>query len=416
MTTTTYPWKKQDKFARVNEDYEQGLGGLTPCAKLLHRWLVRMAKPLALFEINLLNFQNNSQNYRGNKKGGFCFRWIKQAFDQLVEIGLVLVEHRYNKQEFKIKVRRPNDAYFSSPVTFPELICPSEHEVIKQYIEELSNTNDLINYNTDLINKAEALKKVYSENENFSSENENESSKNGNKNSQKEGSNDANSYSYHRYIKITTDTEDPPSNHPVVVSSNNSFNNNEIKTATPDNSNQAEPVNTNVPSRSQMKKLKNTLDEINKPSVKVKTPEIPDDFIKECQDTKIYLHPQLIKKMREFTMRVLKNALAVVKEQMNANREVRNPTGLFVQAMTNEWKPSTIKQDSEMRYGIEFHNWYQKAVEAGVVEDLPIKYLSVMGNTPMVRIPKPEGSYPPYETMKWTEARNLFGDFDDCNT
>lgn len=391
MTAINYSKKYQDKFARVNEEYEKGLKGLTPCAKLLHRWLVRLAKPFTLFEINLIDFQKSSQNYRADNKGGFCFSWIKKAFRELVEQCLVFVEHKYNKKEFKIRVRRPNDSFFSSPV---EINIPFQSE---------NPTTTTDSNSTPLNDYSETPNEVHKKNENFSSQNQNINSENQNKTSQKMPSNNENSSPSSRYNQRTTDT--PPSNRPVVVPQDSSCNS---KTEIDNQQEKEESQTSKEAQNDNSVDHKNT----NKTSAKVKLDSIPHDFLLECKTANIRIHPKLIEKMCCFTMGILKNALAVVKEQISSGREVRNPTGMFVVAMENEWKPNVIKRNPEMMYGIEFQQWYKKAVHAGLVEDLPVRHLSAIRNIPLVRIPKPQGSIPPYQLMLWTEARDKFGHFD----
>ena len=85
-------------FARITEQHDRLALELTPCAGHLYRWLLRAVPAGKPQEVMLDEFQ---------VWAGYSLKWVKTAFGQLVEYGLVEVVRRYSGQIYKLIAWHP---------------------------------------------------------------------------------------------------------------------------------------------------------------------------------------------------------------------------------------------------------------------------------------------------------------------
>ena len=133
----------------------------------------------------------------------------------------------------------------------------------------------------------------------------------------------------------------------------------------------------------------------------------------EVEAEGVKLHPKLLAFLLAADIRVLKNAVATMKEAKRAQK-VRNPSGFLVKAVEEKWEPAgsgEVPHPQMLRFPPEFLDWYAKVpkTEDGVL-DLPVKHLPVnRHNEPQVRIGRPDPfTRAPYTLMPWREAAAEF--------
>ncbi|MBW4473963.1 MAG: hypothetical protein KME45_26855 [Stenomitos rutilans HA7619-LM2] len=85
-------------FARITEQHDQLALELTPCAGHLYRWLLRAVPAGKSQEVILDEFQTWA---------GYSLKWVKIAFGQLVDYGLVEVVRRYSGRIYKLIAWHP---------------------------------------------------------------------------------------------------------------------------------------------------------------------------------------------------------------------------------------------------------------------------------------------------------------------
>lgn len=78
-----------------------------PAAQFLYRWLVRKNKTGTVIEIDLDEFNEWVAEVRGRP---YDWKWAKKAFTLLHEQGFIDVVHKYNRHEYKIQVLTEGDS------------------------------------------------------------------------------------------------------------------------------------------------------------------------------------------------------------------------------------------------------------------------------------------------------------------
>jgi hypothetical protein len=137
-------------------------------------------------------------------------------------------------------------------------------------------------------------------------------------------------------------------------------------------------------------------------------------LLQRCEDYGVTVNSTVRKLVVSNSVEVVVDALETLR-QHKRNGRVNNPAGFLVKAIQERWRPAdvstqTVATSSPSPHQQEFLDWYGRAISAGVVEDLPVRYLSVCNQEPMVRVKRPLGNAP-YTAMRWTEARDEFGNF-----
>ncbi len=116
-------------------------------------------------------------------------------------------------------------------------------------------------------------------------------------------------------------------------------------------------------------------------------------------------------------MAVIENALEALSQRQQVET-INNPAGFLVKAIKQQWKPTHSAQNNRQPFEFnrsvftdEFLAWYERAIAAGVVQDVPLNWLPLYQNyEPMVRVNQPSPLGAPYTAMRWREAVVQFGD------
>ena len=88
------------------------------------------------------------------------------------------------------------------------------------------------------------------------------------------------------------------------------------------------------------------------------------EILTEVEQAGIHLHPKLKKLVLGAAIERVRNAIAVVKERQAKGR-VKNPSGLFVEAVKRGWTPS---KNSDRSAPSGFSEWYTQAKSQGLVQ------------------------------------------------
>lgn len=136
-------------------------------------------------------------------------------------------------------------------------------------------------------------------------------------------------------------------------------------------------------------------------------------LFQKCEDYGVTVNPTVRKQIFAHPVEVVSDALEALRERKREGL-ISNPAGFLVKAIQERWRPSGTNHHAGSPPAAiteEFLTWYARAIAAGVVEDLPVEWLSTyMNREPMVRVKRSLGSAP-YTLMRWTEARETLGDF-----
>ncbi|MEM9808712.1 MAG: DUF6262 family protein [Cyanobacteria bacterium P01_D01_bin.56] len=99
-------------------------------------------------------------------------------------------------------------------------------------------------------------------------------------------------------------------------------------------------------------------------------------------------------------------ALEALKEA-SQSKNIKRPGGWLKSAIEGKWvQNESIRDTKETQYSEDFMNWYQKAVAAKFVLDIPAKHLSLDSHgEPKVKVNRPDVFGAPYTDMPWQEAR-----------
>ncbi|ANV88988.1 hypothetical protein [Picosynechococcus sp. PCC 7117] len=93
-------------FAMITADSDCLLNQVSRCAATLYNWLLRKRPAGTTFEVDLDTFRHWTGKFR---KKPYCFKWIRQAVTELVNIGLVNIQRQYNSKIYKLAAYRPGN-------------------------------------------------------------------------------------------------------------------------------------------------------------------------------------------------------------------------------------------------------------------------------------------------------------------
>lgn len=123
----------------------------------------------------------------------------------------------------------------------------------------------------------------------------------------------------------------------------------------------------------------------------------------------IRLNVQLSALVQNFTLENIKNAIAYY-QQTKENKErsgktIKRPAGWLTDCLKHNW--CNTKPQAQTKTETEFSNWYKNAIASGIVEDLPISWLTKDRNHDfLVRQRKPGLYGAPYTLISWRELQN----------
>ncbi len=338
--------------------------GFTPVAKKIYSAIARICRPGKEFNINLTEIQSLVCKSRSSKKKNYSLRHIRRGLQELISVGVIDVVGQWFNGLFRLVAYHPD----RNPTCSILAKKGTEKANSEPKMSNLggSNTHDSVTSSIDL---AQA-------------------------------------------------TDTPPTNHPVVESKNS-------------------PEKTTSANQNVREKIFPILERLT--GVSESNPELPDEeknspgvvaqssyevqhnekvlhmspeqsaLLDEVEAEGVKLHPKLVTFLLAADIRVLKNAVATMKEAKRAGK-VRNPSGFLVKAVEDKWSPAgsgEAHHSQRLRFPPEFLDWYAKVpkTSSGVL-DLPVKHLPVnRHNEPQVKIGRRDRfTRAPYTLMPWREA------------
>lgn len=339
-------------FARITAQHDALAFGLTPCARLLYRFLLR-ARPAG----NALEFwiKDFNEFVASHRKRPFCKRWIKAAIAQLEQIGLVKIITRYSHRCLKLVAYHPGQCDHIDGTEPPPLAVQTE-----------------IHYPNQTVNKNSTL---------------------GQKNSTKTTSNP--------YSAVPTYRDNLENNKPVVVEkyictepkkARESGKTLECLEVICDQQKVNQPVSVNPISQGE--------ENYSAPPGTLE-PQNNNELVNKAEDLGVRLTPYLIRLIVQSSAEVVKNALDALSESRREGK-AKNPSGYLVQAIKQGWRPKQPKNPLES-FPDGFLVAYGRLIDQGILEDLPPRFLPRDRHCePMVRV-KIVGGSRPYELRPWRE-------------
>ena len=94
-------------FARITADHDALAFAVSPCARLLYRFLLRLRPAGQAIEFEIEDFNQFAGNFR---RRPFSEKWIKAAIAQLESIGLVQVLKQFNAHCLKLIALHPESS------------------------------------------------------------------------------------------------------------------------------------------------------------------------------------------------------------------------------------------------------------------------------------------------------------------
>ncbi len=340
-------------FARITAQHDALAFGLTPCARLLYRFLLRARPAGNALEFWIKDFNEFVSQHR---KRPFCKRWIKAAIAQLEKIGLVKIITRYSHRCLKLVAYHPGQ--------YDDLDNPDPPTLSVQ---------TQIHYPSESVNKNSTL---------------------GKKNSTKTTSNP--------HSTVPTYRENLENYKPVVVERY-------ICTETEgaeENSQSLEclEIVCDQPKVSQTvsaNPISQGKENYSAPPLETLELQSNNELVNKAEDLGVRLTPYLIRLIVQSSAEVVKNALDALSESRRDGK-ANNPSGYLVQAIKQGWRPKQVKHPSES-FPDGFLVAYGRLIDQGIVEDLPPRYLPRdRHHEPMVRVKTP-GGLRPYELRPWRE-------------
>ncbi|MGQ4650697.1 hypothetical protein [Lyngbya aestuarii] len=336
-------------FARITELHDEQLWLTNPCARMIYRWLLRRCPAGKEQEFELKDFQDWSE-FNRRRPRPYCLPWIWQGLNELVQIGLLSITKRYSRRCVKLVAYHPdayqekqNKTFKNKNKTFEKLSKSFKKETPKPY----------------------SIRHSYREN------------------------------------REQTDTNKKKTHptHPVVVKKSE-CNQEEEDTSKIKKLGESAKTNEKTIKGNDYSNKENIL---NLSGVDNYSQEA-QGILKEAKGTGIHLHPKLEQFILQSTLDVVKDAIAVVNEA-KARGSLKNPAGLLIEAIKNQWKPSAVvEQDLSDNYLPVFLKWYEEAIASGLVEDMPVSYLSKDHHGDfLVRLRKPGAFGAPYTLVPWRE-------------
>jgi hypothetical protein len=121
----------------------------------------------------------------------------------------------------------------------------------------------------------------------------------------------------------------------------------------------------------------------------------------------IRLNAQLEALVRDFTLVEVKQAIAYYlqtkRTKESKGQKIDRPAGWLTDCLRQRWW-QTVQEPEKTRAQEEFEAWYAKAIASGIVEDVPVNYLSKDHyGQPLVRVPKPGLFGVPYTLVPWRD-------------
>lgn len=124
----------------------------------------------------------------------------------------------------------------------------------------------------------------------------------------------------------------------------------------------------------------------------------------------IRLNVQLSALVQNFTLENVKNAIAYYQQTLinkeRIGKTIKRPAGWLTDCLKHNWYTTKPTAQTKTETETEFSNWYKKAIASGIVEDLPISWLTTDSHHDyLVRQRKPGLYGAPYTLISWRELQ-----------
>jgi hypothetical protein len=361
-------------FARITADHDALAFAVSPCARLLYRFLLRLRPAGQAIEFELDDFNQFAGNFR---RRPFSEKWIKAAIAQLESIGLVQVLKQFNARCLKLIALHPESSIENKTSQDQNKTSFFEKKTSEK---QPSNAYSLVSIHREYRENNEqpvvVLKNI----------------------------ND---------VKKSTDAELLAlTNLEIVYESDRSIASVE-KNFKPDHSlpnldlvyeDDNSLTSLEIASESQVFKIDDLGETIDSQEEEFSAPPKKNitNLLEKAEDAGVLLNPFVIGLIAKTEAEIVANAIAALRESRRKGT-VKNPTGYLVKAIQQKWQPMEAK-DPSSGYPHGFWDWYQKVIALGLVENVPANHLSRDRNgEPFVRLPIQDGSRP-YLLKPWREA------------
>jgi hypothetical protein len=371
------------RYTLWTEQHDNAAADLTPCAARLYRWMLEQAPGGVSQSVDLADFQSSTASRK--RQAGYHIKHILRSFKELVEAGLARVTRWYGncKRIFNVIVRHSG------------AIRPIQ-------LSERKNSRK--------------QEKILHGSKKFRSEAETRISP----------------FSIQSNSKNTTDTHPP---HPAAVFLKSYEEEEEEETSveamtceTPQSVQEEVELETDSESVAyilQDAALRTTFieelrdadeDLINSDEDKFSARAEHEEKLDRIDNAKIRLNAQLEALVRDFSLEEISKALTYYHQtkrtKESKGQKIDRPAGWFTDCLRQRWW-ETAQSPEKTREQDEFEQWYRLAIASGIVEDVPINYLSKdYYGQPLVRVPKPGLFGAPYTLVHW---RELWSDLKEDN-
>ena len=404
-------------FARMTANHDLWAVYVSPCARFLYQFLLRLRPAGQAIEFE---FEDFNQHITQTHRRPFSNKWIKTAIAQLEEIGLVQILKKFNTHCLKLVAVHPNFFSDEKAAQLAQKPCPYSRETSKKeasnayspvpihreniennkqpvVVGEIFSTNVKSTANTDVLGLTNleivadsdrsmtSLETICKSNESLASL------------EFVEKSHDALAS-----LEFVEESHDALASLEKVCKSNESL---AILEFVEENHNSVGSLE--IVGESQTVEVTSLDNSTNMGEEKFSAPRHKEssELLKKAEDVGVILNPYVIGLIAKAEVEVVKNAIAALKEAKRKGT-VKNPTGYLVKAIQQKWQRMEAK-DSQSGLPHDFGDWYQKVIALGLVENLPPNYLSSDRNgEPFVRVRVPNGNCP-YTLTPWREAMVL---------
>jgi hypothetical protein len=335
------------RYTLWTSQHDDAAADLTPCAARLYRWMLEQAPGGVSQSVDLADFQSSTASRK--RQAGYHIKHILRSFKELVEAGLARVTRWYGncKRIFNVVVRHSG------------AIRPIQ-------LEERKNSR-----------KPEKIL-------------------HGSKKFQSEAETRIPPFSIQSNSKDTTDTHPP---HPAAVLLK-SYEEEEEETS-------LEVMKCETPKSLEEEVELEPVELINPGEDKFSARAEHSEKLDGINEVGIRLNRQLEALVRDFTLVEIKQAIAYYlqtkRTKESKGEKIDRPAGWFTDCLRQRWW-QTVQMPEKTKEQEEFEAWYAEAIASGIVEDIPLNYLSKDSyDQPLVRVRKPGLSGAPYTLVHWRE-------------
>ncbi|AFZ22090.1 hypothetical protein [Allocoleopsis franciscana] len=361
------------RYTLWTEQHDNAAADLTPCAARLYRWMLEQAPGGVSQSVDLADFQSSTASRK--RQAGYHIKHILRSFKELVEAGLARVTRWYGncKRIFNVVVRHSGAI---RPIQLSERKNSRKQEKILH----------------------------------------------GSKKFQLEAETRIPPFSIQSNSKNTTDTHPP---HPAAVFLKSYEEEEEetslevMKCETPKSLEEEVELETESESIAyilQDAALRTEFIEelrdaheglINSDGDKFSARAEHEEKLDLIDNAKIRLNAQLEALVRDFSLEEINKAIAYYHQTKHTKeskgQKIDRPAGWLTDCLRQRWW-ETAQSPEKTREQDEFEQWYAEAIASGIVEDVPINYLTKdYYGQPLVRVPKPGLFGAPYTLVHWRE-------------